>query len=118
MATLDCTAGNLNLTLTAGRDKTFTVTATGFNTTGCTHLAEFRETPDLNSNVLFTLSTANNQITQVPGTNSTVSFQVLAANTADYAGQTLYWSWKITFADSTKDDWLEGFVSIVSTPTE
>ena len=24
MATLDCTAGNLNLDLTAGRDKTFT----------------------------------------------------------------------------------------------
>lgn len=117
MATLDCTAGNLNLDLTAGRDKTFTVTVSAFNTTGCTHKAQFRETPDLDSNVLFTLSTENAQITQSPGTNSTVTFQILAANTSAYAGRTIYWSWKITFADSTTDDWLEGFVTIQATPT-
>lgn len=119
MATLDCTAGNLNLVLTAGRDKSFTVTATAFNSTGCTHKAEFRETPDLDSNVLFTLSSEglSPQITQTPGTDSTIVFQILAANTANYGGRTLYWSWKITFQNTTVDDWLSGTVTIQETPT-
>lgn len=119
MPTLDCAAGNLNLVLTAGRDKVVTFTATGVNTTGYTHQADFRETPDLDSNVLFSLSSEGGspQITQTPGANSVISFQFLAANTADLGGKTIYWSWKVIDAASKKDDWVEGFVTINPTPT-
>lgn len=117
MATLDCTAGTLGLELTAGRDKTFTITAQSFSLSGYTHLAEFRQTPDLNSNVLFTLSTANGKITQVVSTDSVVTFQISAANTADLGGQTIYWSWKLTSGGGLTDDWVEGPVTIKTTPT-
>lgn len=120
MATLDCTAGNLNLVLTSNRAKSFTVTATGFDSTGCKHKAQFRETPDLDSLVLFTLDSegVSPQITQSSGTNSTITFQILAANTAALGGRSIYWSWKIIFADNSEDDWLAGLVTINETPTQ
>lgn len=117
--TLDCTAQILNLSLTAGRDRVINITANGFNSSGCEHLVQVRETPDLNSNVLFSLSSEGDspQITQSSGANSVITFQFLAENTANLAGRTVYWSWKITFSDDTVSDWVAGFIDIQPSTT-
>lgn len=119
MPSLNLTAALLNLEFTAGRDAAFTITAEAFDCTNCVSLAQFRQTPDLNSNVLFEMTSSGSsaQITQVPGVNSSFTFQVLAENTVNLGGQTIYWSWRITFANDSTADWTEGQVSINPTPT-
>lgn len=119
MPSLNLTAAILNLQLTAGRDTAFTITAENFSSVDCSSFAQFRQTPDLNSNVLFEMSSSGSsaQIIQTPGVNSSFTFQVLAADTADLGGQTIYWSWKITFQDGSIADWAEGQVTIDPTPT-
>lgn len=116
---LNLVAAILPLNITAGRDKSFTVTAEAFNTEGYTFLAQFRRTPDLNSNVLFELSSSGSsaQITNTPGANSVLGFQILAEDSEPFPGQTIYWSCKATSPAGLTDDWMEGPVYCEPTPT-
>ncbi len=118
MPTLPLPSGILNLVLVAGRNRVITATVTGIDITNCTHLAQFRRTADLNSNVLFQLSSSgtNAQITQ---SGQAVTFQFLPEDTEDLGGANIYWAWRIEFPSPSFAvvDFLEGDVAIQSTPT-